>query len=160
MARHFPVPHQLNAARGCVGKTGLESLWRPRGASAQNTNQSTDTAKQSQGRRARRSSVNGAVNGARVVAIPEPEIRGSAQHQVAGPRAEAQDSVRPEVEKPEIEEPETHGPEVGDEEPTPEIEDSGIPEPDIPEPNVPQPDIPEPEVPEPRGPQPEPPRTE
>lgn len=149
MARHFPVPHQLNAARGCVGKPGLEALWRPRGASAQNTNLSTGKGGQSHGRRARRSSV----AGAKVVVVPEPELHESAHHEPA--LAQALVSARPEVE-----EPETHGPEVGDEEPTPEIEDSGNPEPDVPEPDVPQPDIPEPEVPEPRGPQPEPPRTE
>lgn len=133
MARHFPVPHQLNVARGCVGKSGLESLWRPRGASAQNTNLSASKAGQSHARRARRPSTPGTV----VYEAQAYERGGNV---------------------PEVKDRETHKPEIGDVEPTPEIDDTGNPEPDIPEPDVPEPEVPEREVPEPKTPQPAPPK--
>lgn len=137
MARHFPVPHQLNAARGCVGKSGLESLWRPRGASAQNTNLSTNLSGQSaQGRRARRASMSGKVPAVVAAAVPDTAIP-----------------------EPEISDEPAAEPEIQDEPtPEPEMDDSGHPDPDVPEPEIPEPEIPEPEIPEPAKPVPETPR--
>lgn len=139
MPRHFPVPHQLNAARGCVGKSGLESLWRPRGASAQNTNLSTSKSESppyGQGRRARRSSMSGKVTAIATTAVPDTGV----------PEPEIQDQPAPE-------------PEIQDQPaPEPELDDSGHPDPDVPEPEIPVPEIPEPEIPEPAKPVPEPSR--
>jgi segregation and condensation protein B len=158
MARQFPTPHQLNAARGCVGKSGLESLWRPRGASDQNTNQSTSKAGPHT-RRARRPSPD-----AKVVSEPEAHEPALCQLERPGPDVHGPGD-RPEVDRPDGDGPEVLDtripePEIGDLTPAPEIDDSGNPEPDVPEPEVPLPEIPEPELPLPKAPEPKEPEPE
>jgi hypothetical protein len=123
-----------------VGKSGIESLWRLRGASVLNTNQSASPGEHAHHpRRARRSSM----VGTRVLTV--------AGH-------EAQDGGSQEPESAETPE----SPEIHDEPgPAPELDDSGNPEPDVPEPEIPEPEIPEPEIPEPaKPPVPETPRVE
>jgi hypothetical protein len=131
-----------------MGKTGLESLWRPRGASAHNANESTSKGAQSQhGRRARRTSMTGSKVAvlSRAPSSEAPEIQDE-------PAPEPELQERPErPQRPAI-------PEIQDEPaPEPELDTPGHPDPDVPEPDVPEPEIPEPDVPEPAKPPPEPP---
>lgn len=121
MPHRSPIPHQLNAARGCVDKSEVQSLWRHRGATPQGLAENMkDTAPgpQARARRARPAAIASALA---IVEIHEPEV-------------------------PEIQGPYDHEPEIQDSEIyEPEIPDQGNPEPDVPEPDVPEPDVPEPD---------------
>jgi hypothetical protein len=125
MPHRTPIPHQLNAARGCVGKTEVQSLWRHRGAAPQGLPEKPKDAAPISQSRARRSR---AVAMARTPAVAAPESF----------EIESSD-----VNTPEIQDPNGH---------PPEMPDPGNPEPDGPGPDVPEPEIPEVPEPEPEHP--------
>jgi hypothetical protein len=127
MPHRTPIPHQLNAARGCVvGKTEVQSLWRHRGATPQGLPETPKDAAPISQSRARRSR---AVALARTPAVSEIEVPESFEIESSNEHA------------PEIQDPNGHAPEM--------------PEPGNPEPDEPGPDVPEPEVPEVPEPEPE-----
>jgi hypothetical protein len=152
MAHRTPTPHQLNAARGCVGRSEVQALWRARGATPAAMNMK-DVASGPQAR-TRRSRPAAVASAPPLSEIQEPEI---------GDVAEIPDQSGDEFEMPaiaEIQDSEIHEPEIADiadiaefQDPNghePEIPDEGHPEPDVPEPDIPEPDIPEPEPEHPR----------
>lgn len=134
MPHRTPIPHQLNAARGCVGKTEVQSLWRHRGATPQGLPENSKDAvpgPQSRSRRAR------ATAGASARAVSD----------VSGPEIFDVDAVQDGNDHaPEI-------PEIQDQDgPGPEIQGPGHPDPDEPGPDVPEPEIPDVPQPEPERP--------
>jgi hypothetical protein len=115
MPQRAPIPHQLNAARGCVDKTEVQSLWRHRGAAPQGLSEKSKDAAPTPQSRARRPRAVSVVRAPAVAAMHGPEIPDHG---------------------PEIQDSNDH---------EPEIQDPGHPEPDVPEPEIPEPEVPEPE---------------
>ncbi|HWN72038.1 MAG TPA: hypothetical protein VNM90_30570 [Haliangium sp.] len=107
----------MNAARGCVGKSEVQSLWRHRGAAPQGAPEITKDV------------------------VPSPQTRARRTRTAAAASAPAISEMYPH-EVPEIQDPGGDGPEIQGN-PDPDGPEPEVPGPEVPEPEVPEPEVPE-----------------